>query len=450
MKRHKKMKKISYFVFSAVMLFSIVSCKDFLEVKPKGYVLPEKLSDYENMLSSPTMTQTFPAELMYCTDDYYGEYAPLDRGTNANMFVWRREIDTDDQVSPAIWGGLYRVIYDANVIIRHVMGAKEGTEQRKKEVLGDALLVRADAYFTLLTVFAKAYDPATAATNPGMPLVTSNDVTESTPPRSSLQATLDTIINNTLQASEYLPQSTTYRFRGTQAAAHGLLARIYLYMGDYTNAAKYSELAVKAPHQLLNYANYDDSFDMPNSDVNPEILWQRASVDYTIPTFLLYSDELMTYFNADDLRFFLLSFSSSKGINRASPPGRANFGVTFPELYLNIAEAAARAGTIGKAMDMVNKIREKRIKASAYQPLSAANPEAALKIVLAERRRELAFSGQRWMDMKRLDKDGRMIEVVRMNKKTGVRLGSLMPGSKEYTFQIPTRVRNFNPKMELN
>lgn len=81
------MKKILSYIFGALILLGIASCKDFLEVKPKGVILPEKLSDYENMLNSPTMTQTFPSALMYCTDDYYGEYSPVVPSTIANMFL---------------------------------------------------------------------------------------------------------------------------------------------------------------------------------------------------------------------------------------------------------------------------------------------------------------------------------------------------------------------------
>ncbi|WEK18293.1 MAG: RagB/SusD family nutrient uptake outer membrane protein [Candidatus Pedobacter colombiensis] len=444
------MKKILFYIFNALMLMGIASCKDFLEVKPKGVILPEKLSDYENMLNSPTMTQTFPSALMYCTDDYYGEYSPVAPSIDANMFLWRREIDLNDQVSPAIWGLLYRVIYDANVIVKNAMQTKDAPEQRKKEVLGEALLVRSDAYFTLLTVFAKAYDPATAGADPGLPLVTSSDVTGSTPPRSGLRATLDTIVNNTMMASEYLPLSNLNRYRGTKAAAYGLLSRIYLYMADYPNAAKYAELGLKANHQLLDYNTYTNKNGMPVTDLNPEILWQRASEYYGVPAFLLYSDDLKTYFNATDLRYSLLTSTNAKGLNRAVPPGRANFGITFQELYLNVAEAAARGNDVPKAMETVNKIRKKRIKTVNYQDLTAGNSEAALAIVLAERRRELAYSGQRWMDMKRLDREGRMSEVIRVNKKSGVILTTLKPHSKEYTFQIPTRVRRFNPQMEIN
>lgn len=444
------MKKTLSYIFSALILLSMVSCKDFLEVKPKGVILPEKLSDYENMLNSLTMTQTFPAALMYCTDDFYGVYSPIEQSTPANMYQWRREIDINDQVNPEIWGQLYRVIYDANVIVNNAMKATEASDQKRKEVLAEALLVRSDAYFNLLTVFAKAYDPATAANDPGLPLVTSSDVTGTAPPRAKLQVTLDTIVSNTLKAAAYLPVNNINRYRGTQAAAYGLLSRIYLYMADYPNAAKYAELGLKANHQLLNFNSYATVRALPVSDLNPEILWQRASDNYSIPGQLLYSDDLKTYFNATDLRYSLLTVTNSKGLNRALTPGRGNFGITFPELYLNVAEAAARDKNVSKAMEFVNKLRKVRIKTANYLDLTAGSPEAALTIVLAERRRELAFSGQRWMDMKRLDKDGRIPEVIRVNKSTGAVLATLKPHSKEYTFQIPIRVRNFNPQMEIN
>lgn len=444
------MKKILYCIFSAFILLSLASCKDFLEVKPKGVIIPEKLSDYESLLNSLTMTQTFPSTLLYCTDDYYGEYSPTDRSVLSNAYFWRQELDINDQVSSVIWGQLYRVIYDANVIVKNAMNAKEASEQKKKEVLGEALLVRSDAYFNLLTAFARAYDPATAAKNPGLPLVTSNDVTEVAPQRSRLKATMDTIINNTLRAIEYLPVNNINRYRGTKAAAQGFLARVYLYTGDYPNAGRYANLALKATHQLVDYTKITSKSGIPVSDLNPEILWQRACEEFLIPAGMLYSDELKTYFDATDLRYAYLTTSNAKGISRTTSPGRPNYGITFQELYLIVAEAAARNGETGTAMDLVNKIREVRIKTEGYQPLTAANPDAALTMVLNERRRELAYSGVRWMDMKRLDKEGRMAEVSRVDKKTGEVLASLKPRSGTYTFQIPVRVRNFNPKMELN
>lgn len=444
------MKKLLYCIFTALLLFSLSSCKDFLEVKPKGVILPEKLSDYESILNSFTMTQTFPSALLYCTDDFYGEYSPVERSILANVYLWRGEADVNDQVSPVVWGQLYRVVYDANVIINKVMVSKDASEQKKREILAEALLIRADAYFSLLTTFAKGYNPATAITDPGLPLVTSTDVTEVAPQRSRLKATLDTIVTNALQAANDLPLNNINRYRGTKAAAQGFLSRVYLYMGDYPNAGKYANLALQASHKLIDYNTITNKNGIPNSDLNPETLWQRASEEYTVPTFMVYSDGLKTYFNTSDLRYSILTLNTGKGLTRSSPPGRANFGIGFPELYLTAAEVLARAGSVTDAMTLVDKIRKVRIRTAAFQASVAANPEAALKIVLDERRRELAYSGVRWMDMKRLDREGRMPIVSRIDKKNGAVLAELKPQGANYTFQIPIRVRNFNPKMEIN
>lgn len=450
------MKKIIYCLLSGLILLSLPSCKDFLEVKPKGVILPEKLLDYENMLNSLTMTQTYPSPLLYSTDDYYGDYKPVDKSIDANMFYWREEIDINDQVSPAMWGQLYRVIYDANVIINNVMNAKDGEEQKKRSVLGEALLIRADAYFNLLTIYAKAYNPATAATDLGLPMVVKTDVTDKAPARSTLQATLDDIINNTVKAITDLPVNNLNRYRGTKAAAQGFLSRVYLYIGDYPNAAKYANLAIQASHRLIDYNAITSRTGIPVSDLNPEVLWQRACNDYSVPTFMLYSDDLKSYFDFTlpakkiDLRATYLTGKNAKGIYRSSPPGRANFGVTFPELYLNLAEVAARENNIPKAIELVDKIRKVRIFKDVYVASTAATPEAALTLVLKERRMELAYGGLRWSDMKRLDKEGRMPPVQRINRTTGEFLGTLQPHSKQYTFQIPTRVRRFNPTMETN
>ena len=112
------------------------------------------------------------------------------------------------------------------------------TVAKKQQVLGEAMVVRSYCYLDLLTVFAKAYNASTAATDPGLPLVTSTSVGDKTPARSSVQTTLDTMISNTLEAVNYLPASSINKYRLTVYGAYGLLSRIFLYMGDYTNAQK--------------------------------------------------------------------------------------------------------------------------------------------------------------------------------------------------------------------
>ena len=430
-------------------LFIFSSCSDYLDVKPKGIIMPENVVDYENILNSPTLTNTYPMVLLNMTDDFFSSYTSITTTADANAYFWRKIITVNEKSSPDIWGPLYRSIYNTNIIINNVMTANEGTDTYKKSVLSEALVMRATYYMDLLTVFTKEYNKSTASTDLGLPMVTSTDVNDVVPDRSSIQTNLDTMISNIKYAIEFLPTTNVNRYRITKYVAYGILSRIYLYMGDYDNAAQYVDLALTAPHTVLNYNDYASSTNAPTYDASTEILWQRASVSGN-PIFMLYSDDLKSYFDSNDLRYSLLTVTNNDGLGRSSFTGTYNFGITFPELYLTKAEILARKNNYADAMTLVNDLRKKRIKTAAYTDETASSGSEALSLVLSERRRELAYLGLRWFDMKRLDQEGLMPTVTRVDKETSEVLETLTPHSEKYTFEIPIRVSAFNPNMVLN
>lgn len=442
------MKRNLYIALLMLLSAGMPSCKEFLDVKPKGVILPEKLGDYEAMLNAPTMIETFPAHMIYITDDLQGRYTITERKSEANAYYWKPQMENSTEVSPPVWGEQYRSVYNCNVIINYI-GNTPGSELKKNEILAEALAIKAQCYFNLLTVYAKAYDPATASTDPGIPLVNSTDVTAEVPQRSTVQVTVDSIISSLQRAAASLPAASINRVRINKYGALAMLSRVYLYTGDYDNAILYADKALEVPHQLLDLNTITDREDMPISELNPESLWVRISPDYVVPGFLQYSDDLLTYFNDNDQRYFLFTRDPLPK-ERILADGNMSFGITFPEIYLNKAEVLARKGSTGDAMDIINMIRKKRIKPAAYADLNAASPEDALQKVLAERRRELAFLGLRWMDMKRLDLEGRMPEVKRLNIETQAVEATLPPHSPNYTFEIPSRVLLFNKTMIKN
>ncbi len=442
--------KNRYIIILLVIITGVFSsCDKFFDVKPKGLVLPETVSDYEAMLNSPTMTRTFQLNLLHFADDIHNSADELNVSPAVNGYYWRPIITINEKFSPDIWGPLYRVIYNSNVIIKGVPNSTGGTEEERQGVISEALVIRANAYFEMLTVFAKAYDASTAATDPGLPLVTSTSVVDKAPGRSSLQATLDSIINDVTKASISLPQSNINRYRVTNYIAYGLLSRVYLYMADYANAKKYTDMALQAPHGFLDYNTMADYQDAPAYELSPEVLWQRTSASGG-PTFMIYSEDLNSYFDTTDLRYSLLTVTNNNGLGRSGFRGAYNFGITFPELYLTKAELLAREGNYEEAMEIVNMLRKYRIKTDSYVEQTAASGNEAFEKVLAERRRELAYSGLRWFDMKRLDQEGLMPEVKRINRETMEVITTLPPNSPKYTFEIPVRVQMFNPEMELN
>lgn len=444
------MKKYLNNILLLTLIIGFTGCKKYLDITPKGVVIPEKISEYEGLLKSPTITQSFSSYMLYPTDELNTTFSKIDDNPTANAYFWKSQLNNEVESSPIIWGQTYRSIYNTNIIINKVMSSVDGTETKKKELLGEALAFRAAFYFDLLTIYAKAYNKATASSDPGLPFVTSIDVTETTPQRSSVQATLDVIIADLKVAETSLPAIAPGRARMNKYTAMGLLARIYLYMQDYPQAQRYAEKALAAPHRLLDYNDFFVIYDLPISEVNPEVLWHRLPDDVAAVYYFTYSADLVNAYTPDDLRFQLYATDYGSGEYYVGPPDFGTYGMTFPELYLIKAEALIRNHHVNDGMDVLNTLREKRISIDTYEPSVAANEDEALALVWHERRLELAFKGTRWMDMKRLNELGKMPAVNRLEQGTGEVIETLPAKSPGYTFEIPGRVLLFNPGMTKN
>jgi len=81
---------------------------------------------------------------------------------------------------------------------------------------------------------------------------------------------------------------------------------------------------------------------------------------------------------------------------------------------------------------MVTRWRKNR-----FQPFTAASTGEALALVLKERRKELLFRGLRWMDIKRLNKEGAGINITRVVN--GMRY-TLEPGDPRFALPLPADV----------
>ena len=161
--------KTKYIITLFIATCLLASCDKYLDVEPKGIVIPEKFDEFYGILNAEIHTNSFPDHLAYASDDVHTSFSVSAQDPNANAYFWKSIIDEDNDASPAIWGTLYRQIYNTNIIINNVMDAVGGSEAQKKQLLGEALAERANAYFYLVTVFTKAYDPVTAANLPGIP-----------------------------------------------------------------------------------------------------------------------------------------------------------------------------------------------------------------------------------------------------------------------------------------
>lgn len=442
------------FRLTAVIFFGgllLTSCKKFLDVKPKGYIIAEKISDFEALLNDERITSPFGIRdmLVYPTDDVvdYALQPQGSTGVKGNLYFWHEYINTQDEV-PEIWAGMYNNIANMNLIIEDVMDAPDGSEQKKKQLYAEALVNKAFSYYHLLSYFAPAYKKESAASDFGVPYITSTNVSQAQPARPSLQQSYEYMIRDIMEALPDLPEQNMNKTRPTKTIAHGMLTRIYMSMADYENALKYASITLESGGPILDYNDYADG-GFPSAASSPEELWLRYAPNISFR----YSADLLSRFETDnDLRFQIFATENDDGsfsFGGGQLPN-VNRGITYAEIYLDKAECLARDGKVPEALDIINNtIRVNRFAPAVFEPLTAGTREEAINAVLAERRRELAFKGLRWSDMKRLDAEARMPDVQRLNK-TGTVIATLKAGSTAYTFQIPLTVQAFNPGMQLN
>ena len=442
-----------------------VSCDSFLDLQPKGIVIPRYYEDYEKLINYAQLLKASDSYPNFMTDDVY---LPDDGNVNfndlevpnRNLYTFQAEIFGDAETD-GLWEYSYNRIYYYNTIIEGVMEVEDVTLDKKRSLRAEALVGRAFEYLTLVNAYANHYDKNTAATDPGVPLMLDKEINKSNLERATVQQVYDQILIDLDTAALYLPSKQKTAYRASKPVGLGMLARMYLYMGEYNEALKYAKLSLAENSSLLDLKNYsvvdpDKSIgriNVPYGADNPEHIYIRlAPLTFGFSGTAFGSDELVALYDHDnDMRFKLFFSNYAWGVNYDHylwlPYIYANMAMSVPEVILIAAECEARVGSKDQAMLYLDQLLEYRIV--GYQPQTAATNQEALDKVLAERRKEMCMLGcTRVIDLKRLNREPRYAKTI-----THVANGqtfTLEPNSPRYIFPIPPKVLSFNPNMQPN
>ncbi len=457
------MKNSYKFLLPALLALTLgTSCNKYLDVKPKGRTILKNVQDYDQWLDAVQVYTSGDRELNLLADDQDNVGIALTSTLATDLvYLWAPQFTLDIKATPLFWANHYSNIYYYNAVIDEINDAVGGTPQDKKRLMAEGLLGRSMEYLYLVNLFGKSYDSTTADKDLAVPFVTSVDVTDATPPRSTVKEIYDHIISDLNQAIPDLPADNPLnRFRGSIAAGYSLLARTYFLAHDYTDAAKNAQLALNAdPATLPDYNTMASDVGIGPLQTRPDAIYARYSssnsyIEY--PTL-----DLLKSFDTTDLRlhFFYRNIGNysftQRGLVQYVPYGltsgkaHPNNGTTIAEMHLIIAEAAVRSGDLATALQHLDAVRKCRIRAATYQPFQSSDPAAVLQKVLDERKFEFAFNGLRWLDMVRLNAEGSMPTVNRYGG-TGDVIATLEPGSPRYQLQVPSMILYFNPGMPQN
>ena len=450
-------------ILAICVVVMLTGCNDYLDIKPKGEKIPTTVSDYETLLnyeSVQKVSDTYPA---YLTDDVFlpdvaeGTATP---GLNSvdqsirNLYLFKKEVFGDAQ-DDGFWFASYNRIYYYNTVIDNIMDADGSDEQQKLSIRAEALISRALEYLYLVNGYAKHYDVRTAESDPGVPLILDEDISKKNLVRASVKDVYAQIQSDLQTALPNLPmQAKGNAFRASKAAGYGVLAKMYLYMGNYAEALKAANEVLEINNSLLDLKKYAvvkaqssiGRTNVPQDIDNPENIYIKfAPYVYGLSSKVFGSDELISLFSEDDMRLQVYFTKNFRNIPTDkyvwAPYLRANLAVSSPEIYLIAAECEAREGSIERAIALINKLRDNRIKNNT--DIVATDRNDALQKVLEERRRELAMSGMvRYIDLKRLNKESQFAKTV--THVTGEGTFSLEPNSPLYVLPIPAKVMRFN------
>ncbi|HNY02427.1 MAG TPA: RagB/SusD family nutrient uptake outer membrane protein [Candidatus Cloacimonadota bacterium] len=239
------------FVAVAGMMTLFSGCEKFLEKNPQGVLTQEAFPK-----TAPDALNATNAVYSTLRDWYYhsGGYPILDimsddarKGSNPSDQVStvgpydRFAITPTQDGLDRWWNQLYVGVKRCNVVIAKVPDI-EMDEALKTRYIAEARFVRGLIYFD----FVRAWG--------GVPLVTVLD-----PPLRMERATKEEVYAQVIAdltfAAENLPERSEYAAkdigRATKGAANSLLARVYLFRGDFVNTEKYAMEVINSNQYAL-------------------------------------------------------------------------------------------------------------------------------------------------------------------------------------------------------
>lgn len=420
-----------------LLLCMMSSCSGFLEESSQDLMIPKSVKDYKELFFGEVMTDNkavLHPYLEYMTDDvkdqcYYGTSPRVLsndwREAMWSYYTWQRdpEIGMNNMFANDVaWTSYYHKILMTNIILDK-LPTMDGTDVERKDLAGEAYFMRAYSYFMLANLYGQVYSPATADKDLCVPMNDETSLSDKMMRRATnanVYAKMEEDVNLAIQSFKAAGAEKTV-FRPNLPSAYLLASRIALFQEKYDRTIMYSDSVFRATSQTLYKLKEDDTHYF-FSAINKEILLSYGTTtlegymkeDFKYAAQLAVSDDLLELYSADDLRvksYFKhvvgsqtkpvikqYSFYSPLKWSKNSPTIYSN-AFRLSEALLNRAEAYAELGNTNKALADLNELREYRMEAGAA-PI-AIDQDGIVVTVRKERRRELAFEGFRWFDLRR-------------------------------------------------
>lgn len=440
-----------------------------------------------------------------CSDD-------CDLGNNhSEAFSWLGSVAQSMQkfetlptnwVSNALWGQAFGAISWATQAIESITANSEHlSPAQKDQFLGEAYFLRAFNYFFLTRQYGR------------MPIVDHVlSYEEYYAPRATLEETWDFMARDLQKAIELLPKKSEYEAadlgRATQGAAYALLGKVYIYQGKFQEAydalipvvhsgeyglePRYADIFTlehengieslfEIQHSTSGTGWADDnegsilSFYEHDSDPDDPVKWHNGWSMHC-PT-----EDLVNSFEKGDPRLaatvifpgeefdgrihsnkasstgyqpkkWYIPYAQRSQVDQSDCPKNIIF-CRYADVLLYLAEAANEIGKTGEALDFLEQVRGRaRMNATEENVLpriTQTDKTQLRELIWKERRAELACEGQRFWDLVRQGRAGKVMKAYSV-KYNSIKGRDFTEGKSE-VFPIPeAQVTVSNGTMEQN
>lgn len=436
------------------LLGLMTSCSDLIKVDPpftsinkdnvftKDASATAVLTDIFAQLSSSNLGQVRSISSLYLYCGLAADELTLYDKNNSGfgMFYYNAMTENTDI---GFWSDTYSIIYKANAAIEGLSSNSTLSSGVRQQLLGEAKFIRAFCYFYLVNLYGD------------VPLCINTDALKNaTLSRSKISLVYSQITDDLKDAEQLLSEdfrsgnvlnNTSERVRPTKWAAKALLARVYLYNGNYEMAESTASEVIQM-NSLFNIDSLDGVF-LKNSN---ECIWQLQDVNNTqgntgegnvfilpetgpdnanypvyLSRFLISSFEdgdqrkvhwvdsvRITVLDSNFVYYYPYKYKSG-ALTQAGSITEYEMVLRLGEQFLIRSEARTLLGNISGAKEDLNVIRWR----AGLGETVANNKDQLINAILHERQVELFTEwGHRWLDLKRTNTIDQVMTVVALDK----------------------------------
>ena len=424
--------KLLYLLFPAVV-FS--SCKKFVATEAPKTELVRSTVFTSDVLVNGALSGIYAG--MAGSSSYAGgdiQSYTLAGGTSSDELVRASTSDAfftnallpNNSYIQVYWTNMYQDIYRSNSVLEGLAGSTGVTESLKMQAAGEAKFIRAFSYFYLVNLFGD------------VPLVLSTDyrgnaLVSRTPKAQVYQQIIADLKDAEANMAVDYTITKGERIRAIKWTAAALLARVYLYTGDWANAA--SEATSVINNSSLYGLVAPGSVFLKNST---EAIWQFGKtsgnanealifpVSTTTPLTASVRPSVVAMFDNNDKRKTTWIVSNTFSGTTYYYPAKYKETVQTPvkeystvlrlaEQYLIRAEARAQQGLITGAGSAKSDVDAIRLRAG-LAGTAAATKADMLSAIENERLFEyFAEWGHRWLDLKRTGRGDAILGPLKPN-----------------------------------